>query len=103
MTMEKSRREVGVQGAVQLRNYIIAMCGSKEKDKRKREREREIKRIQCMRARNITLLTKWDNATVCDKLGATHGKAMHIHETTVSVGLALLLSLAAISPRSHVA
>jgi len=93
--MEKSRREVGVQGAVQLRNYIIAMCGSKEKEKRRREREREreIKRIQCMRARNITLLTKWDNATVCDKLGATHGKAMHIHETTVSVGPSLFFSL----------
>lgn len=53
------------QGAVQLPSCIIARHGNRVK-----------KYISpCPVPRNITLLAKWDNATVCDKLGATHARA----------------------------
>lgn len=48
----------------------------KRKKKRYTQRKEESRRNEAERARArvtyVALLTKWDNATVCDKLGATH-------------------------------
>lgn len=65
--------------------------------------------VLCTRTplRDITLLAKWDNATVCDKLGATHarvpgdataGKAMNIHGVHGELGP---LEAAATSANRH--
>lgn len=69
------RRRRGRRRAITELHNCAAAAGSKER-KEKRARARRSGRVcACVRARNIALLAKWDNATVCDKLGATHARA----------------------------